>query len=128
MADTYASEVVNRMLRSWRYRFGKLLTRMLSTFLYKAGIQEYWDGNYQSAASLLWRAYILGSKNEDAGQGYRHAMEKLKTLNPSPLSPVEREWLIRRYSSSPRFSERPHSDAHPGEHDRAGPLGRRHES
>ena len=99
MAEEYASDVINRMLTSWRYKFGKLLTRMLSTFLYKAGIQEFSDGNYQSAASLQSRAHTLNPENEDAGQCYRHAMEKLKTQTPSPLSPVEMEWLIQKYNS-----------------------------
>lgn len=98
MAEEYASDVISRMLTSWRYKFGKLLTRMLSTFLYKAGIQEFWDGNYQSAASLQSRAHTLNPENEDAGQCYRHAMEKLKTQTPSPLSPVEMEWLIQKYN------------------------------
>jgi hypothetical protein len=104
MADAYASDVINRMLRSWRYKFGKLLARMLSTFLYKAGIQEYWDGNYQSSASLQSRAHTLNPENEDAGQCYRHAMEKLKTQTPSPLSAEEREWLIHKYNPTPMTS------------------------
>ena len=104
MADAYASDVINKMLRSWRYKFAKLLARMLSTFLYKAGIQEYWDGNYQSSASLQSRAYTLNLENEEAGQCYRHAMEKLKTQTPSPLSAEEREWLINKYNPTPMTS------------------------
>lgn len=101
MADAYASDVIERMLKHWPYKLGKLMARMLSTFLYKAGIQDYWDGNYQSAASLQARAHSLNLENEDAGQCFRHAMEKLKTQSPSPLSPAEREWLTQRYNPSP---------------------------
>lgn len=77
------------------------MARMLSTFLYKAGIQDYWDGNYQSAASLQFRAHRLNLENEDAGQCYRHAMEKLKNQSPSPLTDAEREWLTQRYDPTP---------------------------
>ena len=77
------------------------MARMLSAFLYKAGIQEYWDGNYQSSASLQARAETLNPENEDAGQCFRHAMEKLKTQSPSPLSDAEREWLMHRYNPTP---------------------------
>ncbi len=101
MADVYASDVIKRMLRHWPYKLGKLLARMLSTVLYKAGIQDYWDGNYQAAASLQARAHSLNPENEDAGQCFRHAMEKLKTQSPSPLSPAEREWLTQKYNPSP---------------------------
>src|ERR1700730_119991 len=98
MADAYASDVIERMQKYWIYRIGQLMSRMLSSFLYQAGIQDYWDGNYQSSASLQARAHSLNLENEDAGQCFRHAMEKLKTQSPSPLSPAEREWLTQRYS------------------------------
>jgi len=106
MADAYASDVMERMLRGWPYRLGKLLARMLSAFLYKAGIQDYWDENYQAAASLEARAHSLNPENEDAGQCYRHAVEKLKTQTPSPLTGAEREWLAQRYKSSPLTTRR----------------------
>jgi len=32
------------------------MARMLSTFLYKAGIQEYWDGNYKVVCVMQARA------------------------------------------------------------------------
>ena len=102
MADAYASDVIQGMLGHWRYRLGKLTARMLSTWLYKAGIEEYFRENYQSAASLLSRADTLNHDNEAAGQGFRHAMEKLKTQIPSPLSEVEKEWLINKYNPTPR--------------------------
>ncbi len=101
MADAYSADVMNRMIGHWPYKRGRFLARMLSTLLYKAGIQEYWDGNYQSAASLQFRAYTLNPENEDAGRCYRHAMEKLKTQTPSPLSPSEREWLLHKYDPTP---------------------------
>jgi hypothetical protein len=106
MADSYASDVIELMLRRGRYKLGKLIARMLSTFFYKAGIQEYWDGNYKSSARLQSRAYTLNPENEDAGQCYRHAMEKLKTQNPSPLTVLETEWLTQRYNSAPSSSSR----------------------
>jgi len=102
MADSYASSVIERMLRHWPYKLGKSLARFLSGFLYKAGLQDYWDGHYQSAASLQDRAYSLNRENEVAGQCYRHAMEKLKNETPSPLTDAEQEWLTRRYDPSPR--------------------------
>lgn len=101
MAEAYAFDVLERMLKRWPYKLGKLMARMISSFLYKAGIQDYWDGNYQLAASLQARAHSLNPENEDAGQCFRHAMEKLKTQSPSPLSPVEREWLTQKYNSNP---------------------------
>ncbi|HEV7473478.1 MAG TPA: hypothetical protein VGN90_05480 [Pyrinomonadaceae bacterium] len=101
MADAYAADVTQRMLRHRHYRLGRSLARMLSSFFYRVGLKKYFAGNYQSAASFWSRAHTLDSKNEDAGQYFRHAMEKLKTQSPSPLSKVEREWLRRRYSQSP---------------------------
>jgi hypothetical protein len=101
MADAYASDVMERMLKHWPYKLGKLMLRMLSNVLYQWGLTDYWDGNYQSAASLETRAHSLNPENEDAGQCFRHAMEKLKTQDPSPLSPAEREWLIEKYNPMP---------------------------
>jgi len=46
MVCAYASDVIDRMLGNWRYKFGKFLTRKLSSALYRAGLQEYSDGNY----------------------------------------------------------------------------------
>jgi hypothetical protein len=101
MADAYASDVMERMLKHWPYKLGQLLARLISAFLYKAGIQEYWDGKYQSAASFQARAHSLNPENEDAGQCFRHAVEKLKTQSPSPLTSAEREWLAQGYDSYP---------------------------
>ncbi len=100
MADSYASNAMTRMLRAWPYKFGRLVARGLSTLYFKAGIQDYWDGNYQSAAALQFRAHSLNRQNEEAGQCYRHAMEQLKQQAPSPLTDAERQWLKRRYSHS----------------------------
>ena len=102
MAEAYASDVRERMIRHWPYKLGKSMARCLSSFLYQAGLQDYWDGNYQSAAKLLDRAFSLNRENEDAGQGYRHAMEKLRNETPSPLTDAEKEWLTRRYDPTPR--------------------------
>jgi hypothetical protein len=96
MADAYASDVTEKMLRHWPYKLGQLWARMISTFLYKAGIQDYWDGSYQPAASREFHAHRLNPENEDAGQCYRHAMEKLKTQSPLALTTEECEWLTQR--------------------------------
>jgi hypothetical protein len=101
MADAYAADVMQRMLRHWRYKLGDFMARMISRLLHKAGIAEYWDGNYQRAALLGFCAHNLNLDNEDAGQCYRHAMEKLKTQNPSPLTPEEKEWLLHKYDGTP---------------------------
>ena len=102
MAEAYASDAMQKMIRHWPYKLGKLMARFLSNFLYQAGLQDYWDGHYQSAASLQDRAFSLNRENEDAGQCYRHAMEKLKHETPSPLTDAEREWLTKRYDPTPR--------------------------
>jgi len=98
-AEAYASEVVGRMLHRWPYRLGRWLARRVSSLLFHAGIQDYADGNYLSAASLESRAYTLNPDNKSAGQCYRHAMEKLKTQTPSPLSAIEKHWLTHHYKS-----------------------------
>ncbi len=92
MADAYSADVIERMLRHWPYKLGKLMARMLSSFLYKAGIQDYWDGNYQSSASLQFHAETINPENEDAGQCYRHAMEKLNWVHrlTSEVDPPQR--------------------------------------
>jgi len=101
MVNAYSSDVIERMLKHRPYKLGKVMARTLSSFLYKAGIQDYWDENYQSAASLFARAHSLDPENEDAGQCYRHAMEKLKTQAPPLLTDAEREWLTQRYNPTP---------------------------
>lgn len=101
IADQYAADITERMLRRTTYRIGKLMTRMVSSSLYKAGLRNYWKENYRAAASMLARAHSLDLENEDAGQAYRHAMEKLKTQTPSPLSAPEKHWLFKKYSSKP---------------------------
>ena len=101
MADAYAADVMQRMLKQWRYQLGDFMARMLSRLLHQAGIAEYWDGKYQRAALLEFCAHNLNLHNEDAGQCYRHAMEKLKTQNPSTLTPEEKEWLLHKYDGTP---------------------------
>lgn len=101
MADSYASDVIERMLRHWPYKLGKLMARMASNFLYQWGLADYWDGDYQAAASRQARAHSLNLENESAGQCFRHAMEKLKAQSPSPLSPEEMEWLTKKYNPTP---------------------------
>lgn len=100
MADRYAAEVTDRMARHWLYKLGKLSTLILSHRLYQAGLKDYSDENYRAAASRLARAHSLNLANEDAGQSFRHAMEKLKTQTLS-LTEMERDWLLKKYSSRP---------------------------
>jgi hypothetical protein len=106
MADAYALEVIERMLKHWPYKFGRLMARMLSALLFEAGILNYRYGKYQSAAALGFQAAALNRENADADQCYRHAMEKLRTQNPSPLNAAEKEWLLKRYDPTPRASRK----------------------
>jgi hypothetical protein len=101
MVDRFAAEVVQRMRQHWPYKVGKLLSRLCSTVLYRTGLRAYWTEDYKHAASLLARAHSLNLENEDAGQAYRHAMEKLKTQTPTPLNEAEKEWLMKKYSNKP---------------------------
>jgi hypothetical protein len=105
-ADRYASDITEGMLQHWPYRLAKSVSRMFSRLLHRAGLRNYWKENYQTAASLLARAHSLDLANEEAGQAYRHAMEKLKTQNPSPLSAAEKEWLMKKYSAKPLTAAR----------------------
>ena len=102
MVESYAADVLQKMLRNWPYKFGDFLTRKFANLLYSAGLQKYWDGDYIRSARLQFRAYHLCPTNEDAGQCYRHAIEKLKTQTPSPLSGSERDWLLHGYESDPK--------------------------
>src|SRR3989475_8776151 len=101
MAEAYASDVIERMLRHWPYKLGRLMAQRTSNFLYKWGLADYWAGDYQAAASRQARAGTLNLENEDADQCFRHAMERLKTQTPSPLTDAEREWLLHRYNPIP---------------------------
>ncbi|HSE23424.1 MAG TPA: hypothetical protein VLB68_17275 [Pyrinomonadaceae bacterium] len=100
-ADAYALAVIERMEKSWANRTGRLVTQALSSLLAKVALRKYWDENYQVSAKLNFQAYILNNKNQDAGQGYRHSMEKLKTQVPSTLSPEEHKWLMTKYEARP---------------------------
>jgi hypothetical protein len=106
MVESYAADVIEKMLRHWPYKVGHFLTRRFANLLYSAGLQKYWDGDYLRSARLQFRAYHLYPTNEDAGQCYRHAMEKLKTQTPSPLSDTERNWLLHGYDSNPKATLR----------------------
>lgn len=106
MVNVYAADAIDRMSRHWSYKFGNFLIRKLSNSLYSAGLQEYSAGEYQRSAKLQFRAYHLHPTNEDANQCYRHAMEKLKTQTPSPLSESEREWLLNGYDGNPEATLR----------------------
>lgn len=97
IVDTYASDVIERMLKHRLYRFGAFVTRHFANLLHDAGLQKYMDGDYVRAAKLAFCAYNLDTRNLDANQCYRHAMEKLKTQTPSPLSDAERDWLMHGY-------------------------------
>ncbi len=101
MAEAYASDVMARVLSHWSYRLGKFMAGKLSNFLYQLGLADYWDGDYKAAASKLARAHSLNRENEDAGQSFRHAMEKLKIQTPSPLNASEKEWLLEKYNPYP---------------------------
>jgi hypothetical protein len=106
MADSYAADVINRMLRHLPYKLGNLMARRLSNSLYQWGLADYWAGDYQAAASKQARAETLNPENEDAGQCFRHAMEKLKAQTPSPLTAAERDWISRRYNPTPMSTGR----------------------
>ncbi len=106
MAQSYASDVIDRMLSRWPYRWGQFWTRKLSSLFCGAGVQEYWDGNYQKSAQLTFRAYHLDPTNNEANTCYRHAMEKLKTQTPSPLNETEREWLLHGYDRTAKHLSR----------------------
>ena len=100
-ADAYTYRVISKMLRNPHYKLWNKIGRLLSTILFKAGIQDYWDGNYQSSARLLFQSFTLNLSNEEAGQAYRHAMEKLRTQVPSPLTTDEEQWLSTYYNPYP---------------------------
>jgi hypothetical protein len=76
MADTYAEDVVKKMCKSWYYKSGKLLARIISRILFEVGVGEHWNGNYESAARWNFNAFMINPENLDAGQSYRHDMEK----------------------------------------------------
>lgn len=111
MVSRYAADVINRMSSHWRYKFGSFLTRKLSRLFYRAGLQEYWDENYLRSAQLEFRAYHLDPVNEEAGQCYRHAMEKLKTQTPSPLNEAHQHWLLHGYDGTPHATLKKHDSA-----------------
>ena len=80
MADAYASEVIQKMCQSWYYRFGRFLTRVVGKTLFRAGIQQYWEGNHHKAASCTFQAYMVDPTNLEAGKAYRTIMEGVKSL------------------------------------------------
>lgn len=98
MVDRYASDVLERMKRQLSYKVAELQTQTVSHLLYKAGLQDYFAENYKASASRQARAHSLNPKNEEAGQCFRHAIEKLKAQTPSPLTDAERDWLFNKYS------------------------------
>ena len=100
MANRYSADVMAGMLKRWPNKLANYLIRMTAYSLYQDSLADYWDGNYKSSAELGFRAFTLG-KNQEAAQCYRHAMEKLKTQSPSPLSEAELEWLLHHYNSTP---------------------------
>jgi len=101
MADAYSLDVSKRMLSRWHYRLARWLTNAFAKVLYKVGLQNYRTEDYRLSAQLNFKAYLLNSENEDAGQCYRHAMEKLRKQIPSPFSESEQEWLRTRYNPTP---------------------------
>jgi len=106
MVEAYADDVIERMLRHRPYKFGDFLIRRFANLLYTTGLQKYRDGDYLRAARLGFCAYNLDPTNLHANQCYRHAMEKLKTQTPSPISETEREWLLNRYDGNPQATLR----------------------
>src|SRR5262245_27532957 len=105
MANLYSAAVLEGMVKHWPNRLANCVTRITAYSLYQDSLADYWDGNYQSAAQRGFQAYML-HKNQDAGQCYRHAMEKLKTQSPSPLSDAEQDWLMHHYNATPRKKRR----------------------
>ena len=101
MADAYSLDVSKKMLSRWYYRVGKWLTNGFAKLLYKVGLQNYQTEDFGLSAQLSFKAYLLNPENENAGQCYRHAMEKLRKQVPSPFNESEQEWLRTRYNSKP---------------------------
>jgi hypothetical protein len=95
-ADQYAAQVVNRMLRSTYYRFGRFMARWLSSRMFKLGDRAHWKGDFKRAAELEFRAYMLNHENEDAWQAYLQDKQALMTKTPSALNDAERRWLYHR--------------------------------
>lgn len=105
-ADRYASELVERLLLRWSNRWVGLVSQLLSNQLYQSALTYFNQGEYQAAAKASFRAFQFDSPHPDADQLYRHALEKLKTQEPSPLTLTERDWLLNRYESQPEASGR----------------------
>jgi len=100
-ASEYTATVIAKMLQHPVYRLANKVNNLVSKVFYNCGIQDYWDGNYKSSAQLLFRSSVLTRGSGDAGQAYRHAMEKLRVQIPSPLSPEEQDWLNTFYNPYP---------------------------
>jgi hypothetical protein len=64
--------------------------------LYKADLEDYRREDYQMVAKLAFKAHILNPENEDAGQCYLHAMEKLRKKVPSQEVSAKRRRQKRR--------------------------------
>lgn len=100
-ANAYANDVIKRMSHRLSYRLGRLLSAALSSILHRAGLRDYWHRRYARAASRLARAHSLDPQNEEAGQAFRHAVEKLKVDGSSALTGEQLDWLLTRYNRAP---------------------------
>jgi len=96
MADAYAEEVVQRMCRSWYYKLGKVMARKLSSILFEVGIAQHRNGNYERAAYWEFQAFMINPDNLDAGQSYRHDMEKVVSNQQTLSSTSPNRWSPER--------------------------------
>lgn len=101
MVQAYAEDVIDALLQHWPYKLGNWLLQLTSKILFKRGLRDYWHNNYQRAASCFARVHSLTPTNENAGQNFRHAMEKLKVKVPDSFGDAERHWLFHRYNATP---------------------------
>jgi hypothetical protein len=104
--DSYAKEKVELLLQRWSNRWVRSISHLMSNQMYQSGLTYFNQGDYNAAAKVSFRAFRLNGTHPDAGQLYRHALEKLKTQEPSPLTQTERDWLLNRYESQPEANGR----------------------
>ena len=76
LANRYADNVLQKMMRHWSYRFGQLCLKEIAGWHYAFGNVNWRQQQYKAAANHFFTAWDLDPENKNASYWYWRAKEK----------------------------------------------------
>ena len=75
LADLYAEEVTQRMIKNWRYRFSRFVLKEIASWHYAFGQVDWRQKHFADSANHFFSAWDLDRENGNASNWYWRAKE-----------------------------------------------------